>query len=429
VSLWLLRHRTRSFLRNSLWFFPVLGIFIAIGAIDTLHAIEKSQGLVAEHAPAAISLVLSSLASAVFTLIVFVASALLITMQLASAQLTPRVIGLIFRDRPMKGALTLSTFAFTFTLAALLRIDEEAHAVTTATAAWSCVASLAIFLFLVDHVGRTLRPSGTLLRVARHAHGVIEQVYPRLFTPGADRAATAEPPPKDRARIVTSRTDGVVQALDSDGLLALARRAGAVIELVPQVGDFVPLGSPLFRVHGGTASPAEAALRGHVALGQERTHEQDPAFAFRVVVDVACKALSPAVNDPTTAVTAIDCVHKLLSDVAARNLDQGRLVDEAGTLRVLYRTPDWEDFVRLAITEIRQFGSESIQVSRRLLAMIESLIESVPAQRAPALREELKLLRRTAARSFDEPEDRALAAVGDQQGVGGAAKPAPPDTP
>jgi uncharacterized membrane protein len=147
--------------------------------------------------------------------------------------------------------------------------------------------------------------------------------------------------------------------------------------------------------------------------------EQDPAFAFRVLVDVAAKGLSPAINDPTTAVLAIDQLHHLLRHVGNRRLDNGEVRDAAGRVRLLYRTPDWEDFVTLAVTEIRHFGVGSIQVARRLRAMLEDLIQTVPEERAAILREELALLHRSADRFFTEPEDRALAEVSDSQGMGG----------
>ena len=147
--------------------------------------------------------------------------------------------------------------------------------------------------------------------------------------------------------------------------------------------------------------------------------EQDPAFAFRIIVDIASKALSPAINDPTTAVLAIDQIHHLLRSVGGRYLDEGLAHDRSGALRLVYRTPDWEDFVYLAVTEIRQFGGTSIQVARRLRAMIENLIEVLPRERTALLRGELELLHRSAGRSFPEPADQALAGVSDLQGVGG----------
>ena len=138
------------------------------------------------------------------------------------------------------------------------------------------------------------------------------------------------------------------------------------------------------------------------------------------MVDIASKALSPAINDPTTAVLALDQIHHLLRDVGNRHLDTGHVRDAAGRLRLVYRTPDWEDFVRLAVTEVRQFGGHSIQVARRLRAMLENLIETLPESRGSLLRRELALLHRSAERFFSEPEDRALADVSDFQGVGGS---------
>ena len=147
--------------------------------------------------------------------------------------------------------------------------------------------------------------------------------------------------------------------------------------------------------------------------------EQDPAFAFRIIVDIASKGLSPAINDPTTAVLAIDQLHHLLRSVGGRHLDEGLAHDRSGALRLVYRTPNWEDFVYLAVTEIRHFGGTSIQVARRLRAMLENLVEVLPPERTALLRGELTLLHRSAGRFFPEPEDQALADVSDLQGVGG----------
>jgi uncharacterized membrane protein len=201
--------------------------------------------------------------------------------------------------------------------------------------------------------------------------------------------------------------------------VALAERANCVIELAPQVGDFVALGDPLFRIFQGGANFPESALYQSIAVGQERTFEQDPAFAFRIIVDIASKGLSPAINDPTTAVLALDQIHHLLRHVGQRRLDDGRVRDRNGKLRLVYRTPDWEDFVRLAVTEIRQFGGTSIQIARRMRAMLENLIQIVAEERTVLLRQELELLRRSAERFFTEPEDCAMAKVSDFQGVGG----------
>ena len=148
--------------------------------------------------------------------------------------------------------------------------------------------------------------------------------------------------------------------------------------------------------------------------------EQDPTFVFRILVDIASKGLSPAINDPTTAVLAVDQIHHLLRNLGTRHLDEGRLRDASGQVRLVYRTPDWDDFVELAVTEIRHFGGQSIQVARRLRAMLENLIQTLPESRGALLRQELAIMHRSAERPFTEPEDRALAEISDLQGVGGS---------
>jgi len=178
----------------------------------------------------------------------------------------------------------------------------------------------------------------------------------------------------------------------------------------------------VFRLYEGGEDISTDKLRASVALGQERTLEQDPTFAFRIIVDIASKALSPAINDPTSAVLALDHIHHLLRDVGSRSLGDGQEEDRAGHVRLLYRTPNWEDFVHLAITEIRQYGGDSIQVVRRLKAMLDNLIEILPEKRAPLLRLELSLLEATSKRMFADLYDQALAETGDLQGIGGGDK-------
>jgi uncharacterized membrane protein len=418
---WLQRYRVRHYFSNSIWILPVLSALAAVAAVRILHRIEEEMGVVSEVDPATASTVLGTLASSLFTSIVFVCTALLVAVQLASAALTPRIIALVFRDPITKYSLTLFVFSFTFTLAALLRIKQTVPLLTANAAAYGSLICLAAFFYLIDHLGKALRPSGALRAVGWVGGQVIDSVYPRRFVepPEEAKPGAALVPDGGPAATVSNLTDGVVLAFDQVGLLSLAQRADCVLEFVPQVGDHVAAGDPLFRVYQGGANLPAEALRQMVAVGQERTPEQDPTFTFRIMVDIANKALSPAINDPTTAVLALDQIHHLLRKVGNRHLDDGRVRDAAGLLRLLYRTPDWEDFVCLAVTEIRHFGGASIQITRRLRAMLENLILTLPPSRAGLLRRELALLQRTSERLFAEPEDRALAEVSDFQGVGG----------
>src|SRR5512137_416719 len=338
---WLQRYRISDYLRRSIWILPVLGMAGAMGAIRILHGIETAMGWESSYDPSTTLTLLGTLASSMFTLIVFVCSALLITVQLASAQLTPRVIGLVLQNRFTKLSLTLFVFTFTFTLAALVRIKGGVPPLTAYVAVYSCLVSLGVFFYLVDRVCAALRPSGALRSVARLGREVIKDVYPRRLsesqrgTPPPAKVLNGEP----RCTIPNLR-EGVVLAFDPEGLVSLALRADCVIEMVPQVGDFVAADQPLFRIFGRGAPPPAAALYQSVAVGPERTLQQDPAFAFRIIVDIASKGLSPAINDPTTAVLALDQIHHLLRDVGQRRLHGEEITDAAGVRRVVYRTPN-----------------------------------------------------------------------------------------
>jgi uncharacterized membrane protein len=418
---WKRQHALRAFFRSSLWPIPLACMVGAVTFAYLTLWMDRQIGWTLNVSADAARTVGSTLAGSLLAFIVFIFSFLLVAVQLASAQFSPRVIVRVFRDPYTKTALSVFVFAYSYSLVVLSRLDQTVHLVSGLLCGYGTLACLALFLLLIDRLGKELRPVRILTAVAVEGRRVIRSSYPRLITDKDRPDMPAEALSLGRlSRVVEHRGDpGVALAFDDAGLLAIAQRADCVIELVPQIGDFVAPDDPLFRVYESGRAVDVRQLRQSVALGPERTLEQDPGFAFRIIVDIASKALSPAINDPTTAVLAIDQIHHLLREVGRRQLDDGQDRDAAGKLRFVYRTPNWEDFVQLAVTEIRQFGGESIQVARRLRAMLESLIQTLPEARRALLRQELELLHRSAERFFVEPEDRSLADVGDYQGVGG----------
>jgi uncharacterized membrane protein len=420
----------RSYLKSSLWVIPMFALLLeqilnrlANFASDWL----RQAGLVDE----AFNLLGLSLAGAdtllttVITLnvsfIVFTFGSLLVAIQVASGQYTPRIIATtLLRDN----AIRLSVGFFVFTLISSVRIqnrlDTSFHHFDTFLSAALGLASLVIFLYLIDYAARMLRPVSIVQRVARDGLAVIHEVYPQPT--GGEMQPPVRRIPADRQRIVAhAGGSGIVLAVNLADLVAQARQSDGVIEFMPQVGDFVAVGEPLFLLHGGAVALGDQALRDAVAFGPERTIEQDPTFAFRILVDIASKALSPAINDPTTATHAIDQLHRLLLSVGGRHLRSEDICGEDGQLRVILRTPNWEDFVHLSCTEIRHFGAGSIQVVRRLRAMIEVLRSSLPEHRHAALDKELDLLERAVGQHFSFAEDLALARIPDAQGLGSGA--------
>ncbi len=175
-----------------------------------------------------------------------------------------------------------------------------------------------------------------------------------------------------------------IARLDIGSLVALARQAGGTIVMACAVGDTLVEGAVLLRVHDAATPLPEGALLGAVRLGRERTFEQDPKYPIRLLVDIAIKALSPAINDPTTAVQTIDQLEDLLRRLGAAELDAGYAADETGVLRLVFPTPTWEDYLTLAFDEIRQFGSSSVQVLRRLRSALVGLAEVVVERRTGA---------------------------------------------
>jgi uncharacterized membrane protein len=229
-------------------------------------------------------------------------------------------------------------------------------------------------------------------------------------------------PAAPTAILLHEGTSEIVLAIDLPTLVAAARRHDGTIEFLPQVGDFVAADEPLFALYGGAAAIDAAVLRATVAFGPERTLEQDPMFAFRIIVDIALKALSPAINDPTTGVLAIDQVHRLLRVLGKRELRGEVILDSAGSPRVIFRTPNWEDFVHVACTEIRACGANNLQIARRLRAMLDNLIRALPERRHAALKRELDVLDRTIRTVYALPEELALALIADPQGLGGSSR-------
>jgi uncharacterized membrane protein len=400
-----------------------VSIFAGLLMVSVVNRIDRAFAWELSLKPDTARTVIGTVAASMFTLVVVASSAVLVAVQLGSAQLTPRIILLVYRSRVRKLCVSAFVFTFTFSVGVLVRIDNSVPLLSSYLAAYGFLFNLALFLYFLDGVGKALRPSSALQVVGLFGREVVQSVYPSKLR-SEDRLVqpSVEEPHSAPTRVIHSEEDGVVLAFDQKGLISEAENSDCVIELVPQVGDFIAEGDPMFRIYKGGQALSADSLRSHVALGQERTLEQDPTFAFRIIVDIASKALSPAINDPTTAVLALDHVHHLLRDVGARSLSDGREEDKSGHLRLVYRTPNWEDFVHLAVTEIRQYGGDSIQVVRRLKAMLDNLIELLPEQRAPLLRLELSLLEATSKRMFVDLYDQSLAEEGDLQGIGGGDK-------
>jgi len=417
---WLQRYRLRHFLRYSFWLVPVVWMLAAGIALPLVRWLDFETGWrLFNYSEDGARQVLSGLSSSMLTFMVFAVSALLLALQLASSALSPRIIAGAFAARTPQISIGVFVFAYVFALGAAARV-ESGHVpqLVVSVAIVSNLVAIVVFFWFVYRVGASLRPVAILLALSERGRQVFHEVYPRAWSAtGPETRAQQAPTGPSRVVEYTGRS-GTFLAFGAVELVEAARRADCVIELVPQVGDFVPNGDPLFRIYPADRQIDPAALMQMAAFGAERTMEQDPAFGFRIMVDIASRALSPAVNDPTTAVLAIDQLHRDLLYLGRRELSSGSATDDSGKLRLVYPTPHWEDFVALATNEIRLFGANSIQVARRLRAMLEHLAGALPESRRPPLREELAMLERAVERAFPDERDRSRARTGDLQGIG-----------
>jgi uncharacterized membrane protein len=420
-------YHVRNYLKSSLWAVPFIAIPLTMAVTRLLHWFDAQLGwTLLGFGVSGAQAVLQATVTATLSFLVFTFGSMLVAIQVASGQLTPRIIATtLLRNNIVKYTVGLFVFTLLLALSVAGRIDTTVHQLPLFVAASLAVLCVAAFLYLIDYASRLLRPVTVLSHVGSDGHRVIESVYPDLSI-NPNRSESHRQSLETPKRIVQHRgTSGIVLAVDLKALAAEAERSIGVIEFVPQVGDFVARDEALFYLYGGAQAIDDNKLRSAVAFGSERTMEQDPTFAFRIIVDIALKALSPAINDPTTAVLAIDQLHRMLRLVGKRNLRTDEISDSTGQLRLIFRTPNWDDFVSLAFSEIRSYGSSNLQIVRRVRAMIENLMQTLPDYRHAALKRELNLLDLEVKRIYKYPEELELAYVADTQGLGGHSRKSP----
>jgi uncharacterized membrane protein len=278
------------------------------------------------------------------------------------------------------------------------------------------LASIVMLMMLINRTGR-LRVNRILIFTGDLGREIIESLYPSIEIP-------ADSGPSEIDRIPSTQTllhhgkPRILQAVDTHVLVRLASRAGSVIEMLAAVGDTVFDSTPILRVLGSDRPVPSDDLLDAIELGDERTFEQDPKYAIRLLVDIAIRALSPAINDPTTAVQALDQIEDLLLRLGSRRLEIGAFRDHEAKIRVVVPFPSWEDFLRLAFDEIRFYGATSVQVMRRMNALVNEMILVLPEERHAVLFRWQERLQLSIDNSFGDLQDRLDASREDRQGLG-----------
>jgi uncharacterized membrane protein len=403
--------------RTSLWFVPVLcvlaGVALSIVTITLDRAFDYQ--LVPQQltgGPDAAVQILSTIAASMVSLAALVLTITMVVVQLAMGQFSPRIVQTILRDKPSQVAVGVFVATFAHAMFALreVRPDDDVVPGLAIVVAYALVlVSIVLLVTYVHHIGQALRVAALIELVGNRTRHLVARLYP-------DEVADAPTPDEN---VIASPSSGVVTAIAYSQLVDVAARADCVLHLVPALGTFVPAGAPLFTVDGDRSRIDDAAATAAVALGPERTLENDTAYGLRLLVDIAERSLSDSpFQDPTTAVQAIDRLHDCLRQVATRQLPDGAHFDNDGALRLVEPVMDWDAYVHLAFDEIRLAGAGSMQVTRRLAAAFDDLATVVPPARRAVIDEQRALLGVSVERAAGGDEERDLALEPDRQGIG-----------
>lgn len=407
------------------WLIPT---FYAVASVAGGFAVPRLESRLVAHSlnlsTSSAQAYLSAVASGMMALTGIVFSIAFVLVQFNAIVYSPRLVVWFARDRLLFHSLGIFVATFMYSLATLAWVNragtEGVPLISAAIVAAMLVASVLMLSQLVERLN-TLQIARVLHILGDTGRDVIRSTYrsqQRSAVGKADERRPQHLPDAPTLAIRHMAKPQAVTSIDIEQLVEHARQMDGAILVKCAVGDTLLQGTTILRIHGSIPVGSEDRLKKCIHLGDQRTFEQDPKYALRLLVDIAIKALSPAINDPTTAVQAIDQIEDLLRHLAACDLKTCRAFDQAGVLRVIYQMPTWEDYLALAFDEIRQFGSTSIQVMRRLRSALVELADCVDSEGAGDLRTYLDHLDSSIERSGFDPRDRAAARIEDRQGLG-----------
>jgi uncharacterized membrane protein len=417
-------HRLLLKVRSSLWLVPVLCVLAGAALSFATIAFDRWRDYeaVPQHlvgGPAAATAILSTVAASMVSLTALVLTVTMVVVQLAMGQFSPRIVQRVLRDKPSQLAIGLFVATFVHAILALREVTDNGDGtgnvpgVAVITAFVLVLASIAVLVVYVHHIGQALRVSALIELVGKRTRRLLDREYPEPAAPLG---------PADDSALVPGARSGVVTAIGHEVLVAAAREADCVLELLPALGEFVPAGAPLFRVHGDPGRIDADELQRALVFDLEPTLDHDVAYGFRLLVDIAERSLADSpLQDPTTAVQSIDRLHDLLRRLVGRPFPSGEHRDEEGVVRLRVPVPEWEDYVDLAFHEIRLAAAGSPPVTRRLELALRDLRAVAPPERVGVLDLHLDLLARTTEAALSDERDVAFALSGDRAGIGVAA--------
>lgn len=406
------------------WLPPLVYAVVAIGLGargPELGSILLGSTFARMSSDSAIAL-LAAVGSGMMALTGIVFSLVFVALQFGTTAYSPRLADDLGSQRILSHSLGIFSGTFLYSILAIRSVDIEGSSGINLPAvlvafAW-LLASVVVLVLLIPEI-QTMTIGKVLERLGKAAREEISSRPARV-----DGAPRTTDPRGDRTEIQELRHSGppmYLLAMEESYLVDLARQSGAVVRVCPAVGDPVYAGEVLARVMGASSPVSEKKIRRAIPLGKRRIVATNPMYALRLLADIAIRALSPAVNDPTTAVMALDEIQSILRMLGSSRFDVGSVADEEGRVRLEFPAPSWEDALSLSLTEIQLFGSQSPQVQRRIGILLADLTAQLPEARRPPL--ELHLERRRAAieEGFPDEERRAEARGFDRQGLGHSA--------
>jgi len=412
----------------SSWGIPALYAVTAIMLGMTLPRLETRYlaDFVSPISTSAATAVYASVASGMIALTGIVFSLTFVMIQFSATAYSPRIVWWMARDPVMSHGLGTFIATFLYATAALAGVDRHGSGKVPFLSLWLVVvllsASVGMFVALVQRIQR-LQVNQMLVFVGNHGRRVVEAAYPPLKAPAREREAKLHGATLPIQVLVHRGNPLYVQVIDTNALVKLAAASGCVIEMIASVGDTVVEPARLLQVYGAPAIIDERKLLKAIELGEERTFEQDPKYAIRILVDIAIRSLSAAINDPTTAVQSLDQIQDLLLRLGRRRLEVSTYPDREGNVRLLVPILRWDDVLCLAFDEICSYGIGSVQVMRRMNALLADLKIALPEERQAGLTEWQVRVKAKIFSFYPTDEERAEACKEDRQGLGAPRQP------
>ena len=411
-----------------LWLIPMVYTLASLLAGLILPRLEQAYFVSYTHgmSAAAAMAFFSAVSSGMMALTGIVFAIAFVMVQFSALAYSPRLVVMFASSPTLYHSLGVFFATFIYALVALIWTDRGGSG-TVPLFSYLLVTVLLIismlaFVRLIRSVN-DLQIHNVLQVIGSRGRTVIRAMFPYIVSSSeADTPIEIGMPAELGPVTQTLSYSGdpmVIARFDIATIVRLAQSANAVVSLECGVGETLVEDAVLLRVYGSTQKLPEERLRRAVRLATTRTFEQDPKYAIRLLVDIAIRALSPAVNDPTTAVQALDQIEDLLRRLGRRQLDAGHARDGTGTIRVTFPVPTWQDYLTLSFDEIRQFGATSVQVVRRLRSALVGLGDTIAVQeRRDDVLRYLDHLNRGVGRSGFDDQDQAAALLQDRQGLG-----------